>query len=972
MKKNLSKEYLKKHWTITFDEDKFISNKNKAAKIVVIAKMKYLKLENRFPDSANDVPTSALYHIASQLGLTINDSDKYPWNSRTSRKHNTQIRNFLGYKEFSGTEKKSFEFWLVDTKVSQGLNKLKIIEDSLLYFRENKILTPRKQRLERDISSVLKSFEDAFFSKINKSLSKTTKKKIDQLLTITCPNNQQSLLSYLKNDTGQVSVGTLLASLDKLEIIKKYKIRSKIFKDCVWDLLKKYTEKVVVERLQDIDRRKDTRRYAFLACFLYTRKLEITDALIDITIRITNNLYVRAEKKADKALLKQAKQLGYSERMSLLTGISKVSVDEPKSTIEDAIYPVAGLDTLEQIADEDKPVEYRESQYKFIHSSYSHHYRRMIMPLITTLAFTSNAPEKNDVLKALAIVKTNFDHKKKAFNLEDVVLDGIVPKNCRKFICNGTKVHKKYYEICVLASLREGLRNKAIWIRDAYRYRDPQEDIHQDFYERPDFYFQAIKQPRDSNKFIKQAKKSLDKWMGIFNAGFSKNSKVLIETKKDKSRIKLLKSKPQVSPKNIEKLKAEIQDNWSETTLLDIVKEADFKINFTSELPSIGDRVFSNEEEYRKRKLLCVYGTGSNIGLKRASSADPEIHYEQLRHTHSLCMTIDNVRNACTKVTNKTLAIRDEITWGSSTALGTASDASQFPVWEQNDMVEWHIRNGGKGVMAYWHIDKKSLCVYSQLKKCSSSEAVSMIKGILYHSTEAEIESNCVDTRGQNLVAFGFSYILDFDLLCRFKSISNQKLYVSEKKHAYRSIGPIISRAINWELIEKYYEQIILYSVALKLKKADPESILKIFNSNNLKHPVLRALQELGRVVKTIFLCRYLHSEALRINIRETLNVVERWNGVNDFIFYGKKGVISTNNTKHQELSILCLHLIQACLVYINILMIQKILSLKRWQNVLTEIDKRALSPLMYEHINPYGRFTLNMAERINFKVSDE
>lgn len=36
---------------------------------------------------------------------------------------------------------------------------------------------------------------------------------------------------------------------------------------------------------------------------------------------------------------------------------------------------------------------------------------------------------------------------------------------------------------------------------------------------------------------------------------------------------------------------------------------------------------------------------------------------------------------------------------------------------------------------------------------------------------------------------------------------------------------------------------------------------------------------------------------------------LERWNGVNSFIFYGKDGEISTNSPDDQELAILCLHM---------------------------------------------------------------
>ena len=94
---------------------------------------------------------------------------------------------------------------------------------------------------------------------------------------------------------------------------------------------------------------------------------------------------------------------------------------------------------------------------------------------------------------------------------------------------------------------------------------------------------------------------------------------------------------------------------------------------------------------------------------------------------------------------------------------------------------------------------------------------------------------------------------------------------------------------------------------------------------------------ELGRAIKTIFLCQYLDSEAIRREINEGLNVVERWNGVNDFIFYGKGGEFASNRLESQELSVLSLHLLQICLVYVNTLMIQSVLAQEHWQKRLRQ-----------------------------------
>ena len=90
---------------------------------------------------------------------------------------------------------------------------------------------------------------------------------------------------------------------------------------------------------------------------------------------------------------------------------------------------------------------------------------------------------------------------------------------------------------------------------------------------------------------------------------------------------------------------------------------------------------------------------------------------------------------------------------------------------------------------------------------------------------------------------------------------------------------------------------------------------------------IYKALAELGRALKTIFLCSYLTHKSVRREIQEGLNVIENWNSANGFVFYGKRGEVSTNDPDAQEIAILSLHLLQSCVVYINTLMAQEILA---------------------------------------------
>jgi TnpA family transposase len=54
-------------------------------------------------------------------------------------------------------------------------------------------------------------------------------------------------------------------------------------------------------------------------------------------------------------------------------------------------------------------------------------------------------------------------------------------------------------------------------------------------------------------------------------------------------------------------------------------------------------------------------------------------------------------------------------------------------------MTEWHQRYGGPGIMVYWHVERKSVCIYSQVTSTTASEVASMIEGLLRHLTSAEI-----------------------------------------------------------------------------------------------------------------------------------------------------------------------------------------------------------------------------------------
>jgi len=159
-------------------------------------------------------------------------------------------------------------------------------------------------------------------------------------------------------------------------------------------------------------------------------------------------------------------------------------------------------------------------------------------------------------------------------------------------------------------------------------------------------------------------------------------------------------------------------------------------------------------------------------------------------------------------------------------------------------------------------------------------------------------------------------------------------------------------------------DEMVKSTVALKLKRgtASAEAILKRYNSYNRTHPTYKALTELGKAEKTIFLCHYLPSRETQREVQEGLNVVENWNATTDFICYGRQAELATNSREQQEVVTLSLQLLQNCLMLINTILLERTIEQEGLWERLSAEDFRALTPLFHGHINPYGQITLDLA----------
>jgi len=159
-----------------------------------------------------------------------------------------------------------------------------------------------------------------------------------------------------------------------------------------------------------------------------------------------------------------------------------------------------------------------------------------------------------------------------------------------------------------------------------------------------------------------------------------------------------------------------------------------------------------------------------------------------------------------------------------------------------------------------------------------------------------------------------------------------------------------------------------VHRIGARAERRVTNELINAFRKVTGKENILFSIAEaalVGRAQRTIFVARYLRSRELQREITEGLNVVEAFNGANSVIYYGKGGEIASNRQDEQEMTVLCLRILQAALVYVNTLMLQDVLAEHDWSDLLTLEDRRGLTPLFWQHVLPYGEVKLDINARL-------
>lgn len=961
------------------DERQLVAGKRGSTKLGFALLLKFYGRSGRFPTGRAEMASAAVEFMAKQMQVDPRELRDYEWSGSTIAYHRAQVREYFGFRECSVADAESLTDWLI-VNVCQVERRADQVRDVLLRrCRSERIEPPTISRVERIVRSALHQAERVLTARVSARIPSRAAASLSALVAedSECDgaDDERNALALIRSVPGNVSLDSMLTEAAKLRAVRAVGLPPDLFADVAPRVVAGWSARASVESPSHLRQHSAPLQLTLLSAFLRGREREITDTLVELLISTVHRIGARADKKVTAELVNAFKRVTGKE--NILFAIAEASLAHPEGSVSEVVFPAVngGEQTLRELVHEYKtkgPV-YRRTVQTTLKASYSNHYRRGLIDLLDVLEFRSSNESHRPVLDALELIKRHADARLTYYPEGEAVpthksLLGDWSALVFAESKGRVRVVRSVYEIATFQALRDRLRCKEIWVVGADKWRNPDQDLPQDFTARRVEHYAALRKPLDPQMFIDHLRDEMRSELSALDGALPGVSWLEIRDRGAAGAIKLTDFDAAPEPRHLRQLKTEVRTRWGTVPLIDMLKEAVLRTGCLRGVASAAGRGDLPESVLAERLLLAIYAYGTNTGIRAVAGNAAHGHTEDdLRYVRRRYMSTEVVHAIATEIANATFAARAQNIWGAGSS-AVASDSTHFGAFDQNIFTEWHSRYGGRGVLIYWHVERKSMAIHSQLISCTASEVAAMVDGAIRHGTSMAVEGNYVDSHGQSEIGFGITRLLGFDLLPRIKRINKVRLYrpVAGEPDAYPQLGPaMMNRAIRWDIIAEQYDQMIKYATAIRSGTASTEAILRRFTRANAIHPTYQAMIEVGRAQKTIFVARYLRNRDLQREINEGLNVVESWNRANSIIFYGKGGDIASNRRDEQELSVLCLRVLQSALVYVNTLMVQDILNSDEAAAALSPEDRRGLTPLFWTHVAPYGEVKLDMSSRL-------
>ena len=650
-------------WTLDEEEFRLLASKSGATRLGFSLMLKFFEQEARFP-RREDVPKAAVDFVAGQVKVAAALFAEYDFTSRQVKNHRKQIREYHEFREPTVGDEDKLIAWLAGDICRVEMSRDRLRSALLARCRQEKIEPPTPGQIERLLGAAESMFGRQFTETTLGRLAAESIVRLEELIATGDPEGEsgnavgkRSFLQELKEDPGSIQLDTLLAEIVKLDRVKAMKLPDGLFEGVSEKIVAGWRARAMKMYPSDFAAAPDPIRITLLAALCHVRKAEMIDGLVELLIQLVHKISVRAERKVESEINSEFRRV--HGKNGILVKLATAALELPEEIVREAIYPVVGTRTLAGIIAEAKANEksFNTRVRTKLRGSYSHHYRRGLPKLLRAVTFRSGNEAFRPVMEALALLDRYQDSEVDFYAAADAVpLEHVVPDDWRAAVVDEDTglIERIPYELCVLVALRKAIRRREIWVEGGNTWRNPDNDLPADFEDNRDVHYEALSKPRDPQAFIADLQKRHTAALDKLNRALKKGTAggVKITAKKGEPWISVPPVAKQPEPGNLKALKEEISRRWGVIDLLNLLKDVDHVTGFTGDFSSVASRTITDPGVLPRRLLLCLYGLGTNVGIKRVAdgaaaaaggAADTEA---ALRRTRRLFVNRDNLRSA--------------------------------------------------------------------------------------------------------------------------------------------------------------------------------------------------------------------------------------------------------------------------------------------------------------------------------------
>lgn len=959
----------------TSAELKFVASQYRqvSQQVFLLVQLKLLQRLGYFV-ALSSVPTVIVEHICSRAQLRVpRKSAMLKYDQSGSRyRHHKSLREYVGIRVLDAAG----ETWLREQALQAAQTKQElpdIINVLIEELIQRRFELPGFTQLFRLARNARATVNDRIYKAVVGALPAEVVGRLDQLME-TGPT--RSLWDSLKREPKQPNVREVADFLVHIDTMIGL---AEDLPDTDHIPATKREQLVLEARALDLAEMralKPLKRYTLAVLLIQTQLCKAMDDIAEIFIKSIRSMHNAAEERLRQYHLQQSDQV---ERLigqfrEVLTVLSEDGTgDQRVARIEKSLDG----DIDGWINECDEHMAYAgNNYYPFMLSGYAAK-RSLLFKCLEALTLRSSSQD-DSVLRVIALAQRYRSSHREQLSIAETGLDILtldwMPEKWRNLIFGKrqstppTHFHRKYFELAVFSEVMDELKSGDLYVEHSGDYDDYRNHLvsWEEYDKEVENYGELVGLPMEPKAFISSLSEQLKTLSREVDKRFPENGSVDI----DETGLVIRRAERQKPPPELEMVDEAIRAQMNDVSILDVLTETEKWLDLHRLFGPLSG-FETKVDDPRKRFITTLFCYGCNLGPTQTAKSVKGLSRKQVAWLNLKHVTEQRLDKAIMKVINAYNRFALPRYWGSGKS--ASADGTKWNMYEQNLLSEYHIRYGGYGGIGYYHVSDKYIALFSHFIPCGVYEAVYILDGLINNQSDIQPDTLHGDTQAQSTPVFGLAHLLGINLMPRIRNIKDLLFYRADRGDHYDHIDSLFRGTIDWELIGRHMKDMLRVVISIKAGKIAPSTILRRLGTASRKNKLYFAFRELGRVVRTQFLLKYINDAELRKSIHAATNKSEEFNDFVKWLFFGGDGIISENIRHEQRKVIKYSHLVANMVILHNVHGMSRVLKdLQAKGYVLTEEILRGTAPYRREHINRFGEYPLDLDrefEPINYKL---